>query len=64
MFHIENRVLLKSKLSKPSKPLVYFLVVLVLKSKPQFFQNSSILKSKPLGPTEPKEPNLTFSQLT
>ena len=35
------RVLLKSKLSEPSNPLVYFLVVLVLKSKPQFFQKFS-----------------------
>ena len=37
------RVLLLSKLSKPSKPskpLVYFLAVLVIKSKPQFFQKN------------------------
>ena len=37
-------VLLKSKLSKPSKPVVYFLAVLVIKSKPQFFQK--IFKTK------------------
>ena len=40
---ISSGVLLLSKLSKPSKPskpLVYFLAVLVIKSKPQFFQKN------------------------
>ena len=35
-----NGVLLLSKLSKPSKPVVYFIAVLVIKSKPQFFQKN------------------------